>query len=222
MEQLPFQQSDPAHKDFQFLEDMATAYWYSEVLFAAIELDLFGWIEKGYHRMDALSEAAGCRLPELDRMMRVLRRLELVRDYDGHWFNSRISRMYLVDFRPDYMGDFFLYRRYMKPQWSELVKKVSRTQPVHKIPLSEDDDYELRNFHYVRSLDRLVRQKVQEILPLIRHLPWKGPVLDIGGGAGTFARQLIKSHPKAHAVLFDLPEMIRAACRIYPDSADWK
>jgi hypothetical protein len=88
-------------------------------------------------------------------MMRVLRRLELVHDYDGQWFNSRIIQVYLVDSSPDYMGDFFLYRRYMKPQWSDLLKKVSRAHHVHRTPLSGDDDYEVRNFHYVRSLDPL-------------------------------------------------------------------
>jgi hypothetical protein len=29
MKELPFQQSDPVHKNFQFLEDLATAYWVS-------------------------------------------------------------------------------------------------------------------------------------------------------------------------------------------------
>ncbi len=222
MKQLPFQQSDPVHKNFQFLEDLATAYWYSEVLFAAIELDLFGWIEKGYHRMETLAEAAGCRMHEFGRMMRVLRRLELVYDYDGQWFNNRISQMYLVDSSPDYMGDFFLYRQYMKPQWSDLLKKVSRAHHVHSTPLSADDDYEVRNFHYVRSLDRLIRQKAREIISLFSHLPWKGPVLDIGGGAGTLARELTNSRLNDHAVLVDLPEVIRAARLIYPDSADWK
>jgi SAM-dependent methyltransferase len=222
MEQLPFQQSDPAHKNFQFLEDLATAYWYSEVLFAAIELDLFGWIEKGYNRMETLANAAGCRLSELGRMMRMLCRLELVHNYKGQFYNSQVSRIYLIDGGPDYMGDFFLYRRYMKPQWSDLAKKISKPLPAHKPLLSSDDDYEVRNFHYVRSLDRLARQKVREIISLVGHLLWKGPVLDIGGGAGTLARELISLHPKAHAVLFDLPEVIRAARLIYPDAADWK
>jgi SAM-dependent methyltransferase len=222
MEQLPFQHSDPTNKDFQVLEDMATAYWYSEVLFAAIELDLFGWIEKGYNRIETLAKAAGCRLPELARMIRVLQRLELVHNSDKHWFNSRVSRTYLVDFSPDYMGDFFLYRRYMKHQWSDLVNKVSRTQPVSKTLLSADDDYEVRNFHYVRSLDRLVRQKVREIISLIGCLIWKGPILDIGGGAGTLAWELANSRVKDHAVLFDLPEVIRAARQMYPDSVDWR
>jgi hypothetical protein len=132
MKPISFQKSDSAHKNFQFLEDLATAYWYSEVLFAAIELDLFGWIEKGYNRMETLAKAARCRLPELSRMMRVLRRLELVHNYKGQWYNSQVSRIYLIDGSPDYMGDFFLYRRYMKPQWSDLVKKVSQPQPAHK------------------------------------------------------------------------------------------
>ncbi len=40
MKPLPFQSADPTRTSFQFLENLATAYWYSESLFAAIELRL--------------------------------------------------------------------------------------------------------------------------------------------------------------------------------------
>ena len=56
---LPFQAADPARKNFQFLEDMAAAYWYSEVLFTALDLALFDWIERGAGRIEDL--AAACR-----------------------------------------------------------------------------------------------------------------------------------------------------------------
>jgi predicted metal-binding protein len=47
--QLPFHLADPAHTDFQYLEDLATGYWYSEVLFAALELKLFDILD-GFHK----------------------------------------------------------------------------------------------------------------------------------------------------------------------------
>ena len=222
MNKFPFQDSDPAHKDFQFLEDMATAYWYSEALFAAIELELFQHIEDGHNRPDTLAGAAQCRPPELVRLMRVLVRVELVQEFDGQWFNSQPVRTFLLPDCPDYLGDFLLYRRYMQPRWAELPRRVGREGRSQKPFLSQDDDYEVRNFHYVRSTDRLIRQKVREILPLLAQEEWNGPLLDIGGGAGTLGRELIRTRPGHEAVLFDLPEVIRAARKICPDSQDWE
>jgi hypothetical protein len=37
----PYQKADVASEDFQIIEDLATWSWYSEVLFAAMELGVF-------------------------------------------------------------------------------------------------------------------------------------------------------------------------------------
>ncbi|GBC62389.1 metal-binding protein [Desulfonema ishimotonii] len=222
MNKLPFQNSDPAHTDFQFLEDLSTAYWYSEALFAAIGLNLFDHIENGNDRPRSLSEAARCREAELTRLMRVLTRIELVYEFEGQWCNSQSARTFLLSESPDYMGDFLLYRQYMQPQWGALAQRAAREDRPIRPFLSRDDDYEVRNFHYVRSTDRLIRQKVPEILQLVRRESWRGPLLDIGGGAGTLGRALIRTRPDESAVLFDLPEVIRAARKIHPAPEDWR
>ena len=56
---LPFQAADPARKNFHLIEDMATPHWYSEVLFTALDLAIFDWIERGAGRIEDL--AAACR-----------------------------------------------------------------------------------------------------------------------------------------------------------------
>jgi hypothetical protein len=53
-----FKKNDPAHKDFQYLEDLSTAYWYSTVLFTAIELELFFHMEKGLCSSQAPARSA--------------------------------------------------------------------------------------------------------------------------------------------------------------------
>ena len=58
---LPFQDADPAHRDFQYLEDLSTAYWYSEILFAALDLKLFELLERGCSSLETLAQAAGCQ-----------------------------------------------------------------------------------------------------------------------------------------------------------------
>ena len=219
---LPFQEADPAHRDFQYLEDLATAYWYSEVLFAALELKLFEFLEQGCSTPDALAEASCCDARELLRLLKVLERLELIHLADGTWCNSQAARLYLVPGSLSYIGRFLLYRRGMQERWMNLLQRVSREKGDTIQPTSHDEDYEIRTSRYVRALDELARQKVEEIAAILALERWETPILDIGGGAGTLSRTLIRTRGHGHATLFELPEVIAAAKSLYPGENDWK
>ncbi len=219
---LAFLDADPAHTDFQYIEDLATAYWYSEVLFAGLELQLFKYIEQGCSEIDKLASRACCNELELRRLLKVMVRMDLIHEDNGFIFNSQIARKFLVPGNPEYMGDFFLYRKYMKSGWDTLVSRVSKKEFKNSGQISEDDDYEERNFHYVRSTDALVRQKADEIAGILSKETWQSPILDVGCGAGALSRAIISKRPDAIATLFDLPEVIRAAKRLYPDEKEWK
>ncbi|MBI4773377.1 MAG: methyltransferase domain-containing protein [Deltaproteobacteria bacterium] len=220
---LPFQQSDAGHRGFQFLEDLATAHWYSEVLFTALDLNLFGCIEAGNQDLDRLACAASCRKESLDRLLRVLERLELVCRTNEGWSNNPIARLYLIPGSESYMGDFFLYRRYIRPKWSGLTQAVSPDRNASaRIEAQQGEDYECRTERYVRALDALARVKAPEIVSLIQSQTWESPILDVAGGAGALSRALIKTRPGSRAVLFELPEVLSAAKMLYPDPADWE
>ncbi len=47
-------------------------------------------------------------------------------------------------------------------------------------------------------------------------------VLDVGGGAGAWCRAFRQQWPGVRSVLFDLPETLAAARRLYPDDASWE
>ncbi len=223
---MDFQNADPAHADFQHLEDLATAYWHSEVLFTAIDLEIFDRIENGHDRIDSLAVAAGCRPGALNRLMGALVRLELVHDIgeetDQQWCNSRTARSFLIPGSPDYLGDFLLYRRYMKPRWDALTQRVSREDRAASPTISPADDYAERTFAYVRAMDRLMVRKTDEIADLLGIEGWSGPVLDAGGGAGALGRRLARDREDCRVVLFDLPEVLEAARRVYPTPAGWE
>jgi hypothetical protein len=67
--ELPYLKNDPARWEFQYLEDLSTAYWYSQVLFSAVEVDLFGRIEEGASTPAALAAATGCQAAALARVV---------------------------------------------------------------------------------------------------------------------------------------------------------
>ncbi len=213
-----FKDADPARTDFQFLEDLSTAYWYSQVLFTGLELNLFHYMDLGLCSVDELAGEAKCHGPEMLRLLRAMEPMGLVTCQRGNWYNAQVSSLFLVPGKKDYMGDFFLYRQYMRPQWDKLTQKVSSEKKMQTAPPS----YEERNLRYVASTDTLVRQKSREIIRLLRPEKISGPILDIGGGAGSLIRALQEMAPKAHAILFDIPEVIEAARTIYPDKKNWE
>ncbi|MCD6272235.1 MAG: methyltransferase domain-containing protein [Deltaproteobacteria bacterium] len=222
MSNLFFQKADPAHLDFQYLEDLSTAYWYSEVLFASIELKLFMFLDQGAATIESLAEAAGCRKKRLKRLFNVLERLNLIHYRDGKFYNSQSAGIYLVPGKSGYMGDFFLYRSYMKPRWETIVDQVALKSRQAFPVAAQDDNYEKKTFEYVRAMDILAKQKAFEIIELLEEIEWETPLLDIGGGAGAMSRAVIKTRQRGEALLFEIPGVIQAAKRIYPDESSWE
>lgn len=213
-----FKNNDPAHTGFQFLEDLSTAYWYSQVLFTALELELFLFMEKGFCSVEDLSTAATCHPEELVRVLKAMERMGLVTCQEGNFYNAQVASLFLVPGKKEYMGDFFLYRQYMRPQWEKLTQKISSQEKIHNPDFSYND----RNLRYVASMDTLVKQKAGEIAEFLRSENINGPILDIGGGAGSLIRAIRESTKKHCALLFDIPEVIEAAHKLYPDKKDWE
>lgn len=223
--ELPHQQADIAGEDFQFLEDLATAYWYSEVLFAVLELNLCGFLAQGPCSVDDLAGQAGLDLDGLSRLMATLVTLGLVVENKEKFENGPLAARYLVPDHKDYAGNFLRYRRYLIPHWQRLVPRLRRGVTANDRPQNEPREvYRERVFDYVRALDVQARLKAAEALESIVLLEDLRPrwILDLGGGAGAWCRAFLGLWPQARAVLLDLPETLSAARKLYPEALSWK
>jgi len=225
MKNLLFHNSDPASDDFQYLENLATAYWYSEVIFTALELSIFDYIEIEPCDTIGIARKASCKPDELERLLKVLHKISIIDLYDGKWFNNKAAVSFLVSKSPSFMGDFFLYRKYMQESFKNLTQKISLDFRDRKNK-SEKLVYEEKIFRYLKSTDTLARQKTKEIEKLIYSEFWHGPILDVGGGAGAFGRTLNETENQnlkdKKYFLFDLPEVIAAARKLYPEKTAWQ
>ena len=221
MIKFPFQAMDPAALDFQHIEDLSTAYWYSEVLFTAIRLKLFMFIDQGCADLKALAKAAQCDETKLLRFLAVLKRLGLIHEIENGWCNSQAAGIYLVPKNESYMGDFFLYRRYMKSNWENLFKSLQEKRGDPPAQVSDEENYKTRIFDYVRAMDSLAKQKVNEIIHILAEESWEPPVLDVGGGAGALGRSLVQTKKDGYGVLFEIADVIEAARILYPEKTAW-
>ncbi len=214
-----FSPPDPAQSDYSHLEHLACGYWPSEVFFLALNFDLFAKIGTGIKNLGQFGLDHDLDPSGLQRLFPALQQLGLLEHEGGYWFPSSISRTYLDRKSPDCMLDFFLYRQYMQKGWGNLAEKIG---PPAQPNITPESPYSERNFHYVKALDLLARQKGVEIVARTRKCAWQGPILDIGGGAGALSRAFLQERPEEYATVFDLAEVHKAARIIYPHPSDWR
>jgi predicted metal-binding protein len=215
---------DPSRQGFQYLEDLASAYWRSETLFTALELGVFQRLGDQCLQPAELARSAGWDAEALERLLAALAELGLLVEHRGGYANAPLAARCLVPGRPDFLGGFLTYRRYLAPHWKRLAQRVARGPTANERPREEDpDDYAQRVAAHVEALDAQARLKAREALPLLEPLLERRPerILDLGGGAGAWCRALLQNRPEARAVLLDLPEVVAAASDLYPRAQDW-
>ena len=222
---FPYRDTDPAREGFQCLEDLATAYWYSEVLFAALELNIFERLAAGPVSLPDLTVDTGWDPDGLGRFLATLIGLGLVVEFDGLFSNGPLADRYLVPGDADDSCDFIQYRRYLLPHWHRLSRRVREGATANERPVEESTEaYRKRVIAYVDVMDRQAVFKAGETLDRLENLQTAPPryIFDLGGGAGSWCRALLKRWPGARAVLFDLPEVMEATGKLYPAPEDWK
>lgn len=230
MNDIPFEKGDQANTGFQYFEDLSTAYWYSEILFTSIELGVFDYIAKNITTIDALASKLSCDTDNLLRLLKAMEGLALVYNENGEWFNSQQASRFLVSSGSQYMGHFILYRKFMRKQWQELLQKI--VPEKYNSPGEDSDDVDERFFNYLRATDSQIKVKSCEIIELLNRYEWHFPVLDVGGGAGSLLREIIKSGIEKpenrkieysdESLLYELNDVINAAKKLYPDKLNWQ
>lgn len=222
---LPHENADVAFEGFQRLEDLATAYWYSEVLFTSLELNIFGLLAGCPAGVDQLAAKTGYDADGLSRFLSALVALGLVVEYEGVFSNAPLASRYLTPGNGAYMGDFLLYRRYLSPHWQRLGARIRGGSRANERPSDESSEqYGERTLAYVRALDLQARIKSAESVQYLKDLlgPPLRRVLDVGGGAGAWCRAFRKLWPDLRTVLFELPDTILAARKLYPEPEAWE
>jgi predicted metal-binding protein len=209
---------------YQFLEDLATAHWRSEVLFAALELDIFARLGREDFSPERLAQAMGWDAEALGRLLEALGEMGLLVKAEGRFANGPFAAGHLLPGGADYLGDFLAYRRYIAPHWKRLPARVREGPAANLRPTDESGQvYQERVAAYVRALDAQARLKARQAVEHLGLLLDQPPtdILDLGGGAGAWCRAALARWPQARALLLDLPEVLAAASRLRPLDEDW-
>ena len=193
----------------QYLEDLATGYWFSEALFAAVELEVFTLLEPKGMTTAELAGALDMPAPGLGRFLRALCAINLVVSDGDSYYNTKLASNHLVVGKSDYQGASILWRKGLKSGWQDLSKCLKAGGRVD-FPVEEEgpEQFARRIRKYINAMDNVARTKVEEILPFFEGLDLKGEILDVGTGSGAIASGFLERFPSLSATLLDIQDVL--------------
>ena len=206
-------------KSVEEIVDLASAYYGSAVLFAAIDRGVFAAIEKldnpNNRTIDQLAEACGCDKRGL-RLLLDACVAEGLLEKDGETYaNTPAGKAALVPGGPKDLTKAIRYNRDVYPAWGHLAEFAFTGRPVER-PEVHLGENEARTKAFAAAMFGRAMGIGKSIVPMLgmRDEGRGMRVLDLAGGPGAYAILMCQANPGMTCVTVDLPA-ISAEARGY-------
>jgi len=184
------------------IRELANSFRESRVLLTAIELKIFTVLSTHMMTSDEAAKKINANLRATNRLMNALCSMGILKKIHGKFYNSDLSSKYLVEGKPDFMGNLY-HTNNLWDSWSHL------TESVIKGSSAVDDEDEVDNWveSFIGAMHyRGVNQG--KILAMMIDLTNVKRMLDVGGGSAAFSMEIVKRNPAIGATVLDLPYVI--------------
>lgn len=195
---------------------LATGYWASAALMAAIELDVFGAIAEGHTSVSAMARRCGCSEPYLEDLLLALEAIDVLHARSNDWQITAEYAPYLYPSSPRSLISAIALNRDLFPLWGRLADTI-RMGHLAMVSVHHLGGDPAKTRRFVLAMHSRAMALADMMLPLID----PGPVstlLDVGAGPGTFSRLLAERHAGLRVTLCDLPSVIQIACELHTAS----
>ena len=194
------------------LISLATSYWNSAALLAAVKLEIFDAISQGLHTPEAISQAIAADEGATEALLIALIALELVeRRHDGY-YNAELAQQFLVSSQPSALNKALLYNADVYPLWGQLDEVIRRGDTARdpETYLGRDEGHTKRFVYGMHHRALGVGRAVSAVIDL----EGATRLADIGGGPGTYSALLTQKYPQLNADVLDLPAVVAVASEI--------
>jgi len=194
-------------KSIQEIVDLASAYYGSAVLFAAIDRGVFGAVETTDGSCAAIASATGSSECGMRLLLDACVAEDLL-EKDGEIYrNTAAGKMALVPGGAADLTKAIRYNRDVYPAWGRLADFVESGKPAERpeIHLGEDA---ARTKAFAAAMFGRAMGIGRGIVPLLNLSNPSNPslrVLDLAGGPGAYAIQMCQVNPLMTCVTVDLP-----------------
>jgi len=195
--------------DVQYINEIGCGYWKSQVLFVAVEFDVFTLIGDGGKSGKVITKKLGTNPRATEMLMNALVSLKLLKKSKEIYCNTAVSKRCLSKNSPDYQGDRIHHFQNMWDYWSGLSTAVKTGKPTAFDDAKEEvDEQRLREF--IRAMHNIATAQAGEICRKLQIKKYS-KLLDLAGGQGTYAVRFAEKNKNLKAVVFDIPDVIKIA-----------
>ncbi len=194
-------------KDLKYLNEISYGYWKAQVLFVAVEMELFTLIKGTGKSCKDVAKKLKTDLRATEMVLNSLVSLGLMTKIKGIYKNSAISNRYLVKNTSLYQGDRIHHFHNMLDYWSRLDDAIRTGGPTAYDNAGDKvDKKKLKEF--ILAMHNSGKVQAEEIFGKL-HIEKYRKLLDLAGGQGTYAVSFVEKNPAMSAVVFDLPDVIK-------------
>ena len=198
----------------QGIVDLASAFYGSAVLFAALENDVFTAVSGAADGLSAerLAQQTGADPRGLRLLLDACVAVGLLHKADGLYRNTPAASQALVSGSPHDLTRAVRYNRDVYPAWGRLSELVRTGRPVEAPETHLGEDAE-RTRRFVLAMHGRALGIGRSVVPLL-DLRGCGRLLDLAGGPGTYAALLAQANPGLSCVTVDLPAVSSVAAEL--------
>lgn len=192
-------------KSIQEIVGLASAYYGSAVLFAALDLEVFAVVESsGGPTAAQLAEATGYDPRALTLLLDAAVAEGLLEKREGRYYNTPAGKLALVPGGAADLTKAIRYNRDVYPAWGKLAELVKTGKPVERPEIHLGDD-PVRTKAFAASMFARAMGIGKGIVPMLDFGDGGCKVLDLAGGPAAYAILMCQAHPEMTCVSVDLP-----------------
>jgi len=194
-------------RSYEGLIQTADAYADSRTLVTGVELNVFTHIGKRSATAKEISRKSRTSSGGMEFLLNALAGMGLLNKNGNRFRNSLLSKRYLDTASPKSITNFLWLAGQQWEDWMNLTQAIQKGRSTDNIDTQDDPEFRKR---FAKAL----HERSFFVTPLLMrhiHLGKAKTLLDLGGGAGSYALALAQKTPGLHATIFDRPPAVKVA-----------
>ncbi len=198
----------------QGIVELASAFYGSAVLFAALEADVFTALRRAGDgvRVEDLADQTGFDVRGLRLLLDACVAVGLLSKQGALYSNTPAANLALVTGASHDLTRAVSYNRDVYPAWGKLAELVKGGRPVEAPEVHLGEDVE-RTRRFVLAMHGRALGIGRTVIPML-DLDGCHKLLDLAGGPGTYAALLAQAHAELTCVTVDLPAVSAVAAEL--------
>jgi C-methyltransferase len=198
------------------LLDYVNDFWSFNIVFALAELRVLDALQQGPRPAEELARELSLDADYLYRLLRSATVLGLVKEEDQHAFSLKTLGKALCESPHASFRDFIIFMgRYGTRFWRRLPDCVRQGKTAIELETGQQPFEYLMGDPEARECFNRAMTAVSnvnsEAIAAAYDFSRFARLVDVGGGHGRLLGELLRDHPNARGVLFDLPDVVAGA-----------